>query len=220
MTNKNEINFYVTKCDVHLDQTYWNTRWEKGDTGWDIGYAAPAITEYMSKYPNKHAEILIPGCGNAYEAEWLATHGFTNITLIDIAPKAVARLKEKFQKIAEVKVLCEDFFQHQAKYDLIIEQTFFCAIPPVKRKEYVEKAASLLKPHGKIVGVLFGKSFDQPGPPFGGGAYEYKLLFEPLFVIHKMESCYNSIPPRAGTELFMDCSLRTTFAVPDGKKLH
>ncbi|MFN9109029.1 MAG: methyltransferase domain-containing protein, partial [Bacteroidota bacterium] len=188
--------------------------------GWDIGYAAPAITEYMSKYPNKNAAILIPGCGNAYEAEWLAVQGFTNITLIDIAPKAVARLKEKFKDTPEVKVLCEDFFEHEAKYDLIIEQTFFCAIPPFKRKDYVEKAAALLHTNGKIIGVLFDTTFEQPGPPFGGSAPEYKILFEPLFLIHKMKACKNSIPPRAGTELFMDCSHRATFAVPDGKKLY
>ena len=107
------------------DQTYWNTRWEKGETGWDIGYAAPAITEYMLQYPDKKAAILIPGCGNAYEAEWLAQQGFTNITVIDIAPKAVARLKEKFQHLLSVKIFCEDFFHHHGKYDLIIEQTFF-----------------------------------------------------------------------------------------------
>ncbi|MFN9709985.1 MAG: methyltransferase domain-containing protein [Bacteroidota bacterium] len=220
MINKNETVCCVTQCDVPLDQTYWDTRWEKGETGWDIGYAATAITEYMSKYPDKNAAILIPGCGNAYEAEWLATQGFTNITLIDIAPKAVARLKEKFQNTPEVKVLCEDFFQHEAKYDLMIEQTFFCAIPPFKRKDYVKKAASLLHANGKIIGVLFDKTFEQPGPPFGGCACEYKPLFEPFFVIHKMEACYNSIPPRAGSELFIHCSHRVTFAIPDGKELH
>ena len=193
----------ITQCDNPLDQTYWNTRWERGETGWDIGYAAPAITEYMKKYHDKNASILIPGCGNAYEAEWLAGQGFMNITLVDIAPKAVDQLKEKFQHIPVINVLCEDFFQHAGSYDMIIEQTFFCAIPPIRRKEYVQKAASLLKSNGKIIGVLFDKTFEQAGPPFGGCACEYKPIFEPFFMIHKMESCYNSIPPRAGTELFI-----------------
>ena len=186
-----------------IDQTYWNTRWEKGETGWDIGYAAPAITEYMSAYPDKNAAILIPGCGNAYEAAWLAEQGFTNITVIDIAPKAVAQLQSKFQNTPEVKVIGEDFFQHEAKYDLIIEQTFFCAIPPARRKDYVQKAASLLQPEGKIIGLLFNKNFEQAGPPFGGTASEYRNLFEPFFIIQTMEACYNSIPQRAGSELFV-----------------
>ncbi len=189
--------------DISLDQSYWNTRWKKGETGWDIGYAAPAITQYMMQYTDKSAAILIPGCGNAYEAEWLAKQGFTKITLIDIAPKAAEQLNEKFQYIAAIKVLCEDFFQHEGKYDLLIEQTFFCAIPTIRRKEYVQKAASLLKPNGKIIGVLFDKIFEQPGPPFGGSADEYRSLFDPSFIIHTMDRCYNSIPPRSGSELFI-----------------
>ena len=187
-----------------LDQAYWNTRWEKGETGWDIGYAAPAIMEYMAQYPDKNAAILIPGCGNAYEAAWLAEQGFKNITLLDIAPKAAVKLKEKFQNTPEIKFLCEDFFQHKEKYDLIIEQTFFCAIPPIKRKDYVEQASSLLNSNGKIIGLLFNKTFEHTGPPFGGSINEYQLLFEPLFMIRKMDVCYNSIPPRRGTELFIE----------------
>jgi SAM-dependent methyltransferase len=198
-----EIACCVTQCDNPLDQTYWNTRWEKGETGWDIGYAAPAITTYMSAFPDKNAAILIPGCGNAYEAAWLAEQGFTNITVIDIAPKAIERLKEKFKDVPAIQVLCEDFFQHEGRYDIMIEQTFFCAIPPARRKDYVQKAASLLQPEGKIIGLLFNKNFEQAGPPFGGCACEYKPIFEPFFIMHKMESCYNSIPPRAGTELFI-----------------
>ena len=206
MINKNEPVCCVTQCDMPLDQTYWNTRWEKGETGWDIGSAAPAITEYMSAYLNKHAAILIPGCGNAYEAAWLAEQGFTNITVIDIAPKAIERLKEKFKDVPAIQVLCEDFFQHEGRYDIMIEQTFFCAIPPARRKDYVQKAASLLQPEGKIIGLLFNKNFEQAGPPFGGCACEYKPLFDPYFEIKKMEDCHNSIPPRAGTELFIHLS--------------
>lgn len=187
----------------YLDQTYWNDRWERGETGWDIGYAAPAITKYISSCTDKNASILIPGCGNAYEAEWLAKEGFMNITLIDIAPKATAQLQKKFQHIPYIKVFCEDFFKHEGGYDIIIEQTFFCAIPPSKRNEYVQKTASLLHPKGKIIGLLFNKKFDHAGPPFGGSLDEYKMLFDPVFVIHKMDPCYNSIPPRAGAELFI-----------------
>ena len=168
--NKEEedIQCCVTQCDNPLDQNYWEAQWQSGQTGWDMGKASPPISEYMKQYPNKNAAILIPGCGNAHEAEDLIANGFTNITLIDIAPQAVALLKEKFAKKTQIHVLCEDFFEHQGAYDLIIEQTFFCAIPPFRRKEYAKKTASLLKENGKIIGVLFDKQFNQPFPPFGG----------------------------------------------------
>ena len=183
--------------------SFWNERWRKGQTGWDVGHASPSITAYMSQYANKHAAILIPGCGNAYEAAWFVDHGFTNITLLDIAPYAVEQIKKKFAGNKQVEVICGDFFEHDGQYDLMIEQTFFCAIPPERRRDYVAKAASLLRSDGRIIGVLFDRSFEM-GPPFGGSVSEYKSLFSPSFFIKKMEACYNSILPRSGSELFIN----------------
>ena len=194
----------VTQCENPLDQRYWNERWEKNETGWDIGQASPAIVEFMKQYLNKKANILIPGCGNAYEAEYLVTEGFANITLIDIAPKAVEALKKKFADKPQIKVLCEDFFDHKGNYDLIIEQTFFCAIPPFRRKEYAEKMASLLNENGRLIGLIFDKQFNQPFPPFGGCPCEYKPIFSPHFKIKTMDVCYNSISPRDKSEVFIN----------------
>ena len=193
----------ITQCDVPMDKKYWDTRWEKNETGWDIGYPSPAITEYIDGITNKNIAILIPGCGNAYEAEYLLQKGFTNVTLIDIAPLAVENLKEKFEGNLSIKILCEDFFEHKGAYDLILEQTFFSAIPPFKRNDYASKMHHLLNKKGIIVGVLFDKQFNNPYPPFGGCPCEYKPIFEPYFEIKIMETCYNSIPPRKGSEVFI-----------------
>ncbi len=209
MDKKKDMQCCVTQCDRPLDQQFWDTQWQNSQIGWDIGYTAPAIAAYMDQYLNKDAAILIPGCGNAYEAEYLVENDFTNVTLIDIAPEAVRRLKEKFADAPQIKVLCEDFYQHQGKYDLIIEQTFFCTIPPAKRKEYVEKTASLLNKKGKIIGLLFDKTFEQEGPPFGGCPCQYKPVFSPHFDIKVMEECYNSVPPRVGTEVFINLVKKT-----------
>lgn len=187
----------------HFDSSFWNSRWEMKHTGWDIGSASPPIKTFMSQYSNKSAALLIPGCGNAYEAEFLVKNGFTNITLMDIAPKAVEQLKEKFKGQDQVHILCEDFFDHRGQYDLMIEQTFFCAHPPESRRTYVEKAVELLKKEGKLMGVLFKRNFEKQGPPFGGTIEEYRSLFSPYFTLKKMEDCYNSIAPRLGHELFI-----------------
>lgn len=197
------ISCSVTPGENQPDKAFWNAQWESRNTGWDIGHASAAIKEYMAQYPNKKAAILIPGCGNAYEAEYLVANDFTNITLIDIAPKAVELLNAKFAGTPQVKIVCGDFFQHQGNYDLIIEQTFFCAISPGKRKAYAEKTASLLNRNGKIAGVLFNITFEKQGPPFGGSSGEYKSVFEPCFDIKTMDKCYNSIPPRTASEVFI-----------------
>ena len=199
--NKNTMDH--TQIESPMDQNYWDARWENQETGWDIGYASPTLTKYIDGIVDKSTAVLIPGCGNAYEAAYLLNQGFTNITLIDIAPLAVENLKQKYEGISGIRVLCEDFFEHKGTYDLILEQTFFSAIPPIRRNDYATKMHDLLNHNGKIVGVLFNKQFNNPCPPFGGSTEEYQNLFQPYFDIKKMEKCYNSINPRQGNEVFI-----------------
>jgi SAM-dependent methyltransferase len=188
---------------LKLDEIYWNERYLAQNTGWDIGTISTPIKTYIDQLTNKDLAILIPGCGNAYEADYLLQNGFTNVTLIDLAPTLTAQLSAKFQTYVnrELKIITGDFFEHQGNYDLILEQTFFCALDPTLRTSYVQHMAQLLKPRGKLVGLLFNQKFDV-NPPFGGDEQIYRTLFEPHFTIQTLASCYNSIPPRAGKELF------------------
>jgi SAM-dependent methyltransferase len=187
-----------------LDKEFWNTRWQNHETGWDIGYASPAIIDYMTSYPDKQASILIPGCGNAYEAQALLDLGFSNLTLVDIAPTLVKDLAKKHENDARIRVLCQDFFELTEQFDLVIEQTFFCALQPNLRPNYVQKMKQILKPTGKLIGLMFDKCFEQTGPPFGGSANEYKALFETEFTIEHMKLTDKSIEPRKGSELFVE----------------
>lgn len=189
--------------NIEINQEFWNHLWENRITHWDIGYPSPAIAHFMEKVDSKDASILIPGCGNAYEAEYLDKMGFKNITIIDIAPIAVEFLRKKFEGNPSVTIVCGDFFELEGKYDIIIEQTFFCALPPERRKDYVVKMHSLLNERAYLVGLLFDKDFGNPYPPFGGHKDEYVQLFSERFDLKKMENCYNSIPKRQGSELFI-----------------
>ena len=92
--------------------------------------------------------------------------------------------------------------QYEKKYDLIIEQTFFCALNPSLRDKYVEKMHELLNPKGKLIGLLFQFPLTEEGPPFGGSENEYIKLFSNNFKIRTLETAYNSIKPREGRELF------------------
>lgn len=185
---------------VNLNEQFWDDRYRRQLTGWDIGYPSTPLLEFIDQLSNKNLRILIPGCGNAYEANYLLEQGFTNITLLDISAELVARLKHKLNSPA-IRILHGDFFQHNGEYDLVLEQTFFCALDPGLRMNYVQKMYSLLAPGGRLAGVLFDRQFEG-GPPFGGSRIEYEELFTKLFGQIKMELCYNSIPPRKGTELF------------------
>lgn len=186
-----------------LGQQFWDERYRTNETGWDLGTVSPPLKAYIDQLENKNLRILIPGCGNTYEAEYLLQQGFTNVTLIDIAPTLVNNLKEKFKNNKNIRILLGDFFEHQGKYDLILEQTFFCALNPSLRKQYRDKMLTLLEPGGKLAGLLFNKVFEKEGPPFGGSKEEYEQLFKTGFSLLTFEACYNSVVPRAGWELFI-----------------
>jgi SAM-dependent methyltransferase len=193
----------VISCDKPLDQTYWDNQYQSNSTGWDLGEVSPPIKNYIDTLKDKTIRILIPGCGNTYEAEYLLEQGFTNITVIDIAPTLVENLKTKFKDNPNINIVLGDFFEHQGVYDLILEQTFFCALPPTMRQKYVWKMHQLLEKKGTVSGLLFNRTFES-SPPFGGSQEEYTLLFQKAFNFLKMEVCQNSATPRAGSELFIE----------------
>jgi SAM-dependent methyltransferase len=192
-----------------LDTTYWNNRYLAGQTGWDLGRVSPPLKAYIDQLTNKSVSILIPGGGNSYEALYLLEKGFTNITVIDLAPAVIESLRAKAGMAygKELKLITGDFFALEGQYDLILEQTFFCALDPSLRNDYVQQMKALLSGNGLLVGLLFNRDFDG-GPPFGGNITEYRQLFAADFSIYTMEPCYNSITPRAGTELFIRMGVR------------
>ncbi|MBY5960155.1 SAM-dependent methyltransferase [Membranicola marinus] len=186
-----------------LHKDYWNERWMENNTGWDIGQASPPLMEYLQQIPNRDIEILIPGSGSGYEAEQAYRMGFHRVHYNDIAPEAKIRFQKRVPDFPAEQIIMQDIFKLNGRYDLILEQTSFCAQPPERRNEYISKIHDLLNPNGKYAGVLFDVEFPGDGPPFGGNREEYARLFGKKFKILKMEKCYNSINPRQGKELFV-----------------
>ena len=188
---------------------FWQNRYDDGYTGWDIGKISPPLQAYMdylvAKGVDKASTILIPGAGNAYEAEYLHEQGFSNVLVVDFAKQPLDSFEAKNPDFPKQHLIQADFFgldPEQYQFDYIIEQTFFCAIDPSRREEYAQQMARLLKPTGELFGVLFDRDFDQ-SPPFGGSEQEYRSLLSRYFTIVTLEPCYNSISPRQGSELFV-----------------
>jgi hypothetical protein len=186
-----------------FDQAFWSEKYRAGQTGWDLGGVSPPIKAYIDQLHNKELSILIPGAGNAYEAAYLYEMGFKNITVLDLAKEPLTNLKKRIPDFPESKLVQQDFFEHEGQYDLILEQTFFCALDPSLRMDYIIKMESLLKANGKLVGLLFDFRLTEEGPPFGGDADAYSLAFQEQFKLRTLEPCYNSIKPRLGRELFI-----------------
>lgn len=188
---------------MRLNKKFWDDKYAENKLGWDIGYVSTPIKVYIDQLTNKNIKILIPGAGNGYEVEYLFSKGFTNIHVIDIALQPLRNLKKRIPSFPENQLLHLDFFElKEVQFDLILEQTFFCALDPMLRQAYVAKMNNILVPGGKLVGLFFDFPLSTEGPPFGGSEKEYRQLFEQQFNIRILEKTYNSIKPRKGIELF------------------
>jgi len=186
-----------------FDTAFWESKYKNNTTGWDIGHISKPLKAYFAQLEDKDLSILIPGCGHGYEAEFLHNNGFKNVHILDIAEKPLENFSERVPDFPKQHLIQANFFDHEELYDLIIEQTFFCALDPVLRSNYAEKMNELLKANGKLVGLLFDFPLTEEGPPFGGSAKEYSTTFSSLFKIKVLERSYNSIDNRLGKELFI-----------------
>ncbi len=191
-----------------LDQAFWDAKYQENKTGWDIGYASTPLKSYFDQITDKSINILIPGAGNSYEAQYLWENGFRNVWVIDISSSPLQNLKDRVPGFPDNQLVKSDFFNYEfdQKFDLVVEQTFFCAITPNLREPYVQKCASeILRPGGKMVGVLFNIPLNWDQPPFGGKKEDYLPIFKKYLDVMVFEDCYNSISPRQGSELFINC---------------
>ncbi len=181
---------------------FWDNQYKKNQTGWDLGDISTPLKEYFEQISDKSTKILVPGAGNAHEVAYLHKNGFENVFLLDWSEKAIENFKENNPTFDEKYLLCKDFFELEDKFELIIEQTFFCALPPTMRSDYIAKMHKLLTENGKLVGLLFNVPLNTEHPPYGGNKSEYEGLFEAKFDFKILDAAYNSIKPRAGSELF------------------
>ncbi len=196
---------------IKLNKAYWDYRYQSNEIGWDIGFVSPAIKNWLDTQKNKDLRILIPGAGAGYEVSYAHHLGFKNVFYMDISTEAVALFKSKNAKFPDDRILSADFFDLKLPsfFDVIIEQTFFCAQRPEDRKKYVKKSHELLQMGGQLIGLLFGIQFEKDGPPFGGEIDEYRLLFGQDYQIDHLQICSNSIKERAGSEIWMEMTKKS-----------
>lgn len=187
---------------MDLSADFWNSKYKTNQIGWDLGQVSPPLKAYFDQLTYKEIKILIPGGGNSYEAEYLFNNGFQNVFVADISEIALQNIKKRIPHFPDAQLIHTDFFNLNDTFDLVIEQTFFCAIHPTLRSNYAQKMYELLKPNGKLVGLLFQAMLNENHPPFGGHKEEYLTYFEPFFTVEIMEKAFNSIASRAGMELF------------------
>ena len=132
-----------------FNAAYWQSRYETARTGWDVGSITTPLKEYFDQLTDASLRILVPGCGNAYEAEYLFQNGFKKTYIADIADAPLRSFQKRVPDFPEGQLLWQDFFELELQFDVIVEQTFFCALKPEQRTAYAQKCADLLAQIGR-----------------------------------------------------------------------
>ncbi len=184
-------------------QEDWQKHYDENDLGWDLGQVAPPFVSLLESNTIKPGITLVPGCGRGHEVIFLAENGF-DVTAVDYSPGAVNHLKMVLQERKLIsQILHMDFFSldstHDELYDLLIEQTFFCAISPTQRPLYVATVARVLKKGGMIAG-LFYNTGQEGGPPFNTTRGDIIKHFSSLFEIRELSQARNSAEQRKDKE--------------------
>jgi len=177
---------------------FWESRYRDHVTPWDAGKVPAALREYFPRM-RRAARVLIPGCGSAYEAGYLAESGF-DVLAIDFSPAAVELARKNLSRFGDIVRLADFFeFDYVKPYDVIYERAFLCALPPGMWPQYAPRTAQLLPPGGELAGFFFFKETEK-GPPFGTTKKALHALLDPYFHLVEDKAVADSIPVFQGAE--------------------
>jgi Thiopurine S-methyltransferase (TPMT) len=180
---------------------FWNERFDQRFTPWDQAGVPDAFQAFARKQSGQPC-ALIPGCGNAYEALWLAEQG-QSVKAIDFSASAVAAARGVLGEYADV-VKQADFFTFTLPVTIgwIYERAFLCALPPARRPDYAARMAELLRPGALLAGFFFlGATLK--GPPFGIERDALDALLLPYFELVEEHEVTGSIDVFAGRERWL-----------------
>lgn len=189
---------------------FWDQRFRDRFTPWDAGGVPAALVRFVDRHAGR-GRVLIPGCGSAYEARYLAERGW-QVLAIDFSEAALeaARrvLGERWRGVARLADF-HGFSGDEQPFDAIYERAFLCALPRRAWPDWGRRTAALLRPGGLLFGMFFFD--DNPrGPPFGISAEALAGLLAPHFERIEDEAAEDSIPVFAGRERWQVWQRKTT----------
>lgn len=188
----------------------WEALYQANDTFWDHGEASPGLVDYLAANSSLPlGQALVPGCGRGHDARALAQAGWA-ATGLDLAPSSVPlakRLADEERLPIDYRI--GDFLSDEPHklFDLVFEHTLFCAIPPVRRDDYVQALRRWLKPGGLYLAVNYMITEDTGEPPFSTTTAELDERFgEPFELLRRWTP--RSYESREGKELINEWRFR------------
>ncbi|CAM6091866.1 unnamed protein product [Calypogeia fissa] len=161
----------------------WDQLWKEGVTPWDVGTVTPVIQDLIDKGDLPDGRALVPGCGAGYDVFALASEKrhAVGLDISETVVKAALKKAAEDSKGRWVEFSVADFFDYapEARFDLIFDYTFFCAIDPSLRPAWAAKIADLLTQDGELITLMFPLGEFDNGPPFAVSIESYEKELNP-----------------------------------------
>jgi SAM-dependent methyltransferase len=186
---------------------FWDARFAQGEPEWSRPEIPASLAAFVGS--TEPGAVLIPGCGHGNAVRAFDQAGW-KVTAIDFSPVAVQQARTKLGELGK-RVLLADFFHHDfgtQRFDLCYEQSFLCALPPSRWRDYAMRVSALLRPGGRLVGVFFWGHEPEP-PPFALDEATAESLFGPTFSLVKSTAIPDAPSFYPGGERWMEWALKT-----------
>lgn len=183
---------------------FWEDIYKGQQTGWDLGGPTPVFQRLLDSGRFLPGRMFVPGAGSGHDALEFARRGF-DVTAVDFAAEATRALSAQVEPGMALKVMQADIFElpHtlDGTFDYVLEYQCFCAIDPLRRPDYADLIARLLKPGGLIIQLAFPLGTYEGGPPYSVIADAIVFMFKRRgFTLVEREIPKDSIPRRCGCE--------------------
>lgn len=188
------------------DSSYWEKVYEtESNPGWNLNQPAEALKDMLPRLKLPKSRILVLGAGEGHDAALFAQAGHV-VTAVDFSNEAIRRGQEKYSELTNLTFYKENIFNLPSdwknSFDLVVEHTCFCAIPPTQRNELIQIWSQMLHDQGQLMSVFF--AMEKPfGPPFGATEWEIRKRLLKKFQILFWGRWRQSLPQRQGRELFV-----------------
>lgn len=197
--------YYIDTPQIQNPQFWMDVYKSEPNPGWNLNEPAEAFKDMLPRIKLPKSRILVLGCGEGHDAALFAQAGHL-VTAVDFSKDAIARGKQKYGDLTNLSFYESNIFhlpqEWNFSFDVVVEHTCFCAIPPDQRNELVRLYRRMLHEEGQLMGVFFAME-KRSGPPYGSTEWEIRKRTEQGFHYLFWGRLRNSLPSRLGRELFV-----------------
>lgn len=197
--------YFIDTIDIEKPQFWLDAYKTEANPKWNLNQPAEAFKDMIQRLKLPKSRILVLGAGEGHDAAFFAQAGHV-VTAVDFSKEGIRRGKEKYAGLSNLHFEEANIFhlpqQWNHSFDVVVEHTCYCAVPPDQRNELVRLWRRMLHEEGQLLSIFFTME-KRSGPPYGATEWEIRKRLQDYFHFLFWGRWRQSLPQRQGRELFV-----------------